>query len=121
MYFEKSVFEFFSSRIVRKIFCFVTVTKIKCIIPLTSELIQYHFTVENIKFYSHLICIEFTAYDKTKKASQYWPASETPFAWHFADGHLICIEFTAYDKTKKAATIGLPVKHHLNGILLMGR
>ena len=34
----------------------------------TSEKIRYFFTVEKYQFYSHLICIEFTAYDKVKIA-----------------------------------------------------
>ena len=42
--------------------CFATV-KIK-IISVTSEMIQYFFTVEKYQFYSHLICIEFSADDK---------------------------------------------------------
>ena len=34
------------------------------IVSVTSEKIRYFFTVEKYQFYSHLICIEFTACDK---------------------------------------------------------
>ena len=48
--------------------CFATVlfysaVKIK-IVSVTSEKIRYFFTAEKYQFYSHLICIEFTACDK---------------------------------------------------------
>ena len=35
-------------------------------VSVTSEKIRYFFTVEKYQFYSHLICIEFTACDKIK-------------------------------------------------------
>ena len=38
------------------------------IVSVTSEKIRYFFTVEKYKFYSHLICIEFTACDKGNTA-----------------------------------------------------
>ena len=34
------------------------------IVSVTSEKIRYFFIVEKYQFYSHLICIEFTAFDK---------------------------------------------------------
>ena len=61
--------------------CFATVlfystVKIK-IVSVTSEKIRYFFTVEKYQFYSHLICIEFTACDKINALPSY-------FAQHYA-------------------------------------
>ena len=39
------------------------------ILQVTSEKIRYFFTVEKYQFYSHLICIEFTACDKIKSST----------------------------------------------------
>ena len=38
----------------------------------TSEMIWYFFTVEKYQFYSHLICIELAACDKTSSHKRFW-------------------------------------------------
>ena len=46
--------------------CFATVL-LYSTVKITSEKIRYFFTVEKYQFYSHLICIEFTACDKINR------------------------------------------------------
>ena len=48
---------------------FYSTVKIK-IVSVTSEKIRYFFTVEKYQFYSHLICMEFTACDKINVVSR---------------------------------------------------
>ena len=52
----------YQSQNCQKMPCFAT-AKISNV-SVTSEIIRYFFTVEKYQFYSHLICIEFTACDK---------------------------------------------------------
>ena len=57
-----------SPKIAKKaLFCYSEIY----IVSVTCEKIQYFVTVEKKQFYSHLICIEFTACDEIKLESFY--------------------------------------------------
>ena len=58
-----------SRKVAKKaMFCYSSILFYSENISVTSEKIRYFFTVEKYQFYSHLICIEFTACDKIKRS-----------------------------------------------------